>query len=85
MLKIISYDLRKPEQNYEDLIKAIKTYNCRKINKSDWVIWTSSSCKEVRDYLQKYIDNNDTLFVAKLDKEWSSYGLNSETTEWLKN
>lgn len=48
-IKIISYDLHKPGQNYDNLIDAIKSYNgyC-KINESDWLISTADSCSNIR-------------------------------------
>lgn len=87
-VKIISYDLRKPGQNYEDLIVAINNYDCCKINKSDWLIRTYASCKVVRDELMEYIDSNDTLFVAELSNKpgwWASFGLDKNAVNWLNS
>ena len=63
---IISYDFCKPEQDYENLIKAIKNYSWCKINKSDWVIVATDDASTIRDNLCQYIDENDRLFVGKL-------------------
>ncbi|MBQ7450742.1 CRISPR-associated protein Cas2 [bacterium] len=87
-IKIISYDLHRPEQNYSELIKAINNYDCCKINKSDWLVRTYVSCKIVRDDLKKYIDYNDTLFVAELSEKsgwWASYDLDKKAVNWLNN
>ncbi len=88
-IKMISYDLRKPDQNYDALIDAIKSYGTYcKINKSDWLVQTSDKCSDIRDYLKKFIDSNDTLFVAELsDKSgwWASYNLRKEAVEWLNS
>lgn len=88
-IKIVSYDLREPDQNYDNLIEAIKSYkNYCKINKSDWLILTSDKCSDIRDYLKKFIDSNDTLFVAELsDKSgwWASYNLRKGAVDWLNS
>lgn len=87
-VKFVSYDLKKPGQDYESLIIAINAYNCCKINKSDWLISTSDDCVEVRDYLKQFIDTNDTLFVAELSGKsgwWASYNLDKNTVNWLNS
>lgn len=86
-IKFVSYDLHKPGQDYSSLIKAIKAYPTKtQINKSDWILYTSDSCKTIRDNLKKYIDSNDTLFVAELSEKpgwWASYNLNKSAVAWL--
>lgn len=85
-MKMISYDLRKPEQDYAGLIEAIKNYkNYCKINKSDWIIKTSDSCSEIRDNLNKYLDKDDTLFVCELSGKWASWNLRQATIDWLND
>lgn len=88
-IKMISYDLRKPDQNYPDLIAAIKAYKVYcKINKSDWLVSTADSCSEIRNNLKKYVDSNDTLFVTELSHcsgWWASYNLRDNAVEWLNS
>lgn len=72
MAKIITYDLCKPEtsQDYKTLIAEIQKFDrwCR-VTESCWVINTSLTCAQVRDYLRQFIDGNDKLFVAALTGE----------------
>ena len=83
-LKFISYDLNEPGQEYETLIDEIKSYGTYcKINKSDWLVNTSDSCGNIRDYLKKFIDTNDTLFVAELTGAWGSWNLRQKAVDWL--
>jgi hypothetical protein len=64
---IITYDLRQPGRNYDDLIDKIKTYNSAcKPTKSTWIIKSNDEPSYIRDTLLKYMDNNDRLFVASL-------------------
>lgn len=67
---IITYDLCGNNKNYDGLIKRIEQFPVHiKINKSSWIIKTTYSCVTVRDELNKQIDGNDMLFVAKLTGE----------------
>lgn len=82
----LTYDLHKPDQDYEDLIQAIKSlggYSHR--FDSFWLVETSSTATEIRDNLQKYLDSNDSLFVIKTIKHWSSWNLAEGGVDWLKS
>lgn len=64
---IISYDLNNSGKNYDDLIEKIKTYSkWAKINKSVWFVKSNKKCPEIRDDLKSVMDEDDSLFVAKL-------------------
>ncbi len=64
---IITYDLRSPGRNYDDLYKAIKSYGgWARITESSWFVKTNDTCKQVYDKLNAQIDNNDRVFVAVL-------------------
>jgi hypothetical protein len=81
---IISYDLRKPGQNYEQLYEAIKSYGTwAKINESLWAIVTTSNATQVRDKLLAHIDSNDRLFVIKSGVE-AAWKNSICKNEWLK-
>lgn len=67
---VISYDLRQPGRNYEPLYDAIKAYGTwAKINESFWAVVTNQSATQVRDYLLRYLDSNDRIFVLKSGTE----------------
>jgi hypothetical protein len=75
LAKLITYDLITPGKDYEKLWAAIKSYSswC-KVTESCYIISSSSTCTQIRDYLKQFIDNNDRLFVANLTGE----------TAWVK-
>lgn len=82
---LINYDLKKPGQNYDDLIDAIKSYGkWAKISRSCWAVKTNKTAAQIRDHLEQYIDSSDVLFVCHFS-EWASYNLSKEVTDWLKN
>jgi hypothetical protein len=64
---LVSYDLRKPDRNYEPLWNRLRDWKGMRALESAWIIeWTTTSVL-LRDDLMKYIDANDGLLVVKVD------------------
>lgn len=81
---IISYDLSKPGQNYEELLKRIKSYSTwARLGGSAYIIETESNYVQVRDYLMQVLDKNDKLFVGEVSAPAAWYGLGTEVSNWL--
>lgn len=86
MVLIVTYDLRKPQKDYSSLIDALKALKAVwKPLLSAWLVDTASSPAEIRDYLAKFMDENDGLFVAQLVRNWATKGLSPQGIEWLKS
>ena len=88
MCKLITYDLVKPETDYEDLISAIKKYpDWCKVQKSVWLISSGDDCETIRDNLKQHMDNNDRIFVSALTGEaaWSRVICGSDPVKRLLN
>ena len=66
MKYIITYDLNKIGQNYEEIIKAIKNYRWAHPLESTWFVKTDKSAEAIYADLKRYIDENDRLFIAEL-------------------
>ena len=65
--KIIEYDLRGSETDYEKLYGVIKSYGTwAHITESTWFIKTNATCTDIRDRILTVMDSNDRLFVAEL-------------------
>lgn len=82
---IVSYDLRNPGRNYEDLYEHLKSYRkWAKLTESTWAIVTENSAVEVRDHLKYVLDENDRIFVIKSAgvAAWSNSICRNE---WLKD
>lgn len=81
---IISYDLRKPNRDYESLYAAIRSYGTwAQIHESVWAIVTESPATAVRDRLMLQMDTDDRLFVIKSGTEAAWRGVICRS-EWLK-
>ena len=82
---IVSYDLRDPGRNYNDLYERLKSYSkWAKLTESTWAIVTGQSAVEIRDYLKYVLDSNDRIFVIKSAgvAAWSNSICRNE---WLKD
>lgn len=83
---IISYDLKTPGKNYDDLIKAIESYGTWWHHfGSTWCIVTEKTAAQVRDHLKQHMDNNDKLLVVKSGGEGAWFGFNDKGSQWLKD
>ena len=83
---MVSYDLSRPGQDYEDLISAVKRI-CPThwhILKSAWIVATDRSAADIRDALTPYLDANDKMIVNALGQEAAWTGSLSNGTDWLK-
>lgn len=81
---IISYDLRRPEQNYEGLIQKIRGYSSwAKLGGSAYLIITNQTVTQVRDTLGSFLDLNDSLFVGTCPVPSAWKGLSDEVSKWI--
>lgn len=81
---IISYDLINPGQNYQDLLARIKKYkNWARLGGSSYLIYTTATPVQVRDYLMKALDSNDKLFVGVAPAPSAWNGLPEEVSNWI--
>lgn len=82
---MISYDLISPGKNYDNLIEAIKAIGpWAHPLKSQWLVVTSFTQAQTRDYLLPHIDANDRLLVVALTKQiWASKSLPQDVVNWL--
>jgi len=61
----ISYDLHKPDKNYEAVIAKIKTLgNWAKIHYSYWYVNSTYTATEARDAVWNAMDSDDSLYVV---------------------
>jgi len=64
---LITYDLNKVGQNYEDLINKIKSYKYYSHPMlSVWFIKSDNSAEVIYNSLAPFIDKNDRIFVQEI-------------------
>jgi hypothetical protein len=66
---IVSYDLRKPEKDYPDLIAHLQRIGGLRVLLSVWLVKSQSDHGGLRDQIKTNgkMDDNDRLLVAGLD------------------
>jgi len=80
---IISFTLRK-DKDYTPLYKAIKSYGTwARVLEFTWAVVTEQPAKEIRDYLKKFLDESDKIFVVRSGAEaaWKDVICSND---WLK-
>jgi hypothetical protein len=81
---LITYDLKKPGQDYSDLYKVIKEYAWARLSESSYAIETNESPEVVFNKLEPYIDANDYLLVITLKRPFA--GRNAkDVIDWLES
>ncbi|MES2040067.1 MAG: hypothetical protein V4495_19805 [Pseudomonadota bacterium] len=80
----ISYDLQKVK-DYPSLYKAIEKLGPNvRLLESFWLVLHPGSAIQIRDHLKTIVDNDDMLFVCKIEQEdGGAYNLPKEGKEWL--
>lgn len=73
MLYMVSYDLRKPGQDYKSLIDELERLGGKKVLKSEWALrQNNTSASDLRDHLRQFIDSNDRLLVVAVS-DWAAW------------
>lgn len=80
---LVTYDLKKPGQDYSDLLKAIKSFSWARLSESSYAIQTDASAVNVYNVLRPFMDGNDTLYIINMTKPWMGFGP-KEVNEWLE-
>ncbi len=82
-IKLVTYDLSKPGQNYTEFHKVIKGYaSWAKLSESSYAIDTLESPDTVYNKLSPHMDRNDQLYVIPLGSPWQGWGP-KEVNNWL--
>lgn len=81
---LVSYDLRRPGQNYTELIDYLKSHhNWWHHLGSTWVIVTDLSATKLRDGITAHLDGNDKVLVAASGHEGARGGFTDKGSDWL--
>ncbi len=79
----VSYDLNQAGQNYNALYDELKSPGwCHPLD-STWLISTGETAQQLSDRLRRHLDNNDTLLVIGVTKEYAGW-LTQDTWDWMR-
>ena len=80
----ISYDLNRPGQDYDTVIKAVKDLgSCAHPLKSMWFVDTQLTAQGLYAVMKKFIDGSDRLFISRVTADHAGW-LDSDIIDWLK-
>ena len=82
-LMMVTYDLRQQGQNYDVLINALQSLGALRVQLSTWWVATTHNDTALRDYLQTFIDGNDSIIVGHLSSV-SGYEGVPEIRVWIE-
>lgn len=84
MIYSITYDLRKPGQDYEGLYESIKSLgDCRHYLESTWLVDTQLNADMIYKRLESNIDKNDSILIVNFGTDYWGF-LPKDAWEWIK-
>ena len=85
-LYLILYQLKRPQQEYQQLYAAIRNLGpSRHLSSSltsAWMVLHAGSADTIRDILMAYVDENDRIFVAEVTVNSSGW-LDNDDIAWI--
>ncbi|SER00306.1 hypothetical protein SAMN05216232_3929 [Virgibacillus subterraneus] len=80
---LITYDLNKPGQDYDNLYETIKSLGawCHYLD-STWLVDTSYSSNQIGDKLESATDKGDSYLIIKVTNDYQGW-LPQEAWDWI--
>jgi hypothetical protein len=79
----VGYDLDRPGQNYDGLIKELQKSNgWAHCLKSQWLIATWETAQQLYTRLTPYLDKNDSILVIEVNANYAGW-LPAEMWQWI--
>jgi hypothetical protein len=69
------------QEQISTAIKALGNWSDRM--QHAWFLETNISAGSVRDRLKQFINPNDRIFVSRITRHWSGFGMGTGFPEWL--
>ena len=84
MVYVVSYDLRKPGQDYKGLFDELEASSSWwHYLESTWLIATLESANELYNHLRKHLDGGDRLLIIQAGTDMQGW-LPKEAWEWIE-
>ncbi|MBO9710553.1 MAG: hypothetical protein J7521_20320 [Caulobacter sp.] len=84
---MMTYDLRAPGRNYDDLYKLLReNWKAKKVAESVWLAEINGTAGAIRDSMRSVVDSNDRIVVIELKSpgQWGTLHGIPEGVDWLK-
>lgn len=81
---LVTYDLKRPGQDYSDLLKYVKGHvSWARLSESSYAVETGLPPGTVATQARRHMDANDTLYVITLTSPWGGFGP-QDVNDWLQ-
>lgn len=80
----LTYDLRKPKQNYQALGAALNNANALHVQQSTWWVPSTLTATGIRDVMMTLIDSDDSLTVVEMAGDVAGYEARPEVRAWIE-
>jgi CRISPR/Cas system-associated endoribonuclease Cas2 len=86
MVYLITYDLNKSGQNYQVLYDLLEKYDYIRDPGLDsvWFISTTKTAEKLAEHIQNVLDENDRIFVTKLNSFEYNGWMHEDIWKWIK-
>ena len=87
MILLVSYDLKTPNKNYEDLYTTLKTADTWwHYLESTWLLYTANpdGVNEWQKKIKNIIDDNDNFIVVDITKQSRNGWLPKKAWDWIR-
>lgn len=86
MVYLITYELNKPDKDYQSLYAALQNYEfIRDVNlDSVWFINSSATAEQISEYIRQHMDDSDRLFVTKLQSGGYDGWMHQNVWDWIR-
>lgn len=85
---IVSYELKNETSSaaYKPLWDALESLTSQKVQRSVWLVATSSSANVLHNHLKQYMDDDDRLWVSKIHRPDYHYsGARGGTNKFIED
>lgn len=79
---LVTYDLKKPGQDYKNLIDELKRSTWWHCLESTWLVIRSESMEDLSATLRKHIDQNDRLLIMHARRPVVGW-LSQDCWDWI--
>ena len=85
MILLVSYDLKSPNKNYEDLYTTLKTAESWwHYLESTWLLYTTDNLDDWQKKIKNVIDDNDNFIVIDITRQPRNGWLPKKAWEWIR-
>ena len=81
---LVTYDLKKPGQDYSNFLNRIRSYEWARLSESSYAIQTNEAPSAVYTEMRQHLNPNDNIDVVNLKRPYAGYG-SQVVNEWLES